>query len=133
MNELSSVETTFSSTQIYRYVQGFFGDKVKNYNFPCNPTKPDLFLFYDSEVSTPIDLLKDNANEDRVDFLEAMLIMAWAVFQTWSESVVSQGESIYCIDNLDRNAAMKRFSDNLDCEEGQDILRKINMAGDKII
>ncbi len=131
MNELSRVETTFSSAQIYRYVQMFFEDRIKNYNFPSNPTNPDLFIFYDSEISDPIDLLKDNANEDRVDFLEAMLIMAWAVFQTWSEAVVSQGKNIDCIDNLDEKAAMKRFLDNLDCKEGQDILHKINLNEDK--
>lgn len=126
MNVLPSAEPTFSLAELFKIVCGVFSEKIQSYEFPANPNKPDLYNFYESEISDPIDSLKDVENNlENIDFIESVLIMSWVFYQAWSGSVVDQGMSVSCLDNLDQDAITKNFLSNLDCEEGQEILRKI--------
>ena len=115
---LAKTPTTFVADTIYDVAASLFsvalatsgGALARPYG------RPSLYTFYDSSIGEPIDDLKDEAEEERIDFYEAISLMSWALYRLWVKEVIDNNRPLTCIDVLSKDAAISLFMDNLNCE-----------------
>jgi len=125
--KIKSHETTFNLEEIWKITLSFFTEILnsKSGELTVPFTKPMLFTFYEDYISYPIDDLKDNENKNRVDFYELILIMSWALYREWVKKVVDENLQLNCFTEIAKDNVINLFLDNLDCEEGRPLLKKI--------
>jgi len=126
--DIETMKTTFHPNDVYRIALEFFTDRVKASELSEPLTKPLLFDFYDESISEPIDEMKDRCDETRIDFLEAISIMSWALYRVWVGAAIEKGLGVAAINQIDEETVIHLFLENIDCEEGRSILEKVNHA-----
>jgi len=124
---LESCTTTFKIDEIWDITLSLFADTLdeerNQLKFPYS--KPALFSFYENFISYPIDDLKDGKDDDRIDFFETISLMSWALCRVWIKKVVDEKCQLDCLSEISKDDVIKLFLDNLNCEEGRLLLKKI--------
>ena len=126
--DLTETPTTFIVDTIYDIAASLFSAALATYGGALvHPyQRPSLFALYESSISEFIDDLKDDAEEERVDFYEAISVMSWAIYRLWAKEVVDNNHPLTCIDELPKDIAISLFMENLNCEEGKRLLARID-------
>jgi hypothetical protein len=119
--------TTYRIDDLYQITFDLFLSKIAENSGDIAPpyNNKTLFGFYDSEISSPIDDLKDSESEDRQDFYELISIMAWSFYGQWIKNLLSNSNLEKAFDDIDIHEVKRLFIDNLQCEEGVSLLAKL--------
>jgi len=99
--------------------------KIANEKLAFPYSKPQLFSFYEEFISYPIDDLKDNVDDNRLGFYELISLMSWALYRVWVQKVVDEKQGLNCFCAISINEVVKLFLDNLSCDEGTPLFKKL--------
>ncbi len=125
--KLDSFQTTFLIDDIWGITLSLFLDSLNESREDIETpySKPMLFSFYEELISYPLDDLKDGKDQDRQDFYEIISIMYWALYREWARRVVDEKYDLDCFNVISKKSVIKLFFDNLNCEEGKFLLKRI--------
>ncbi len=124
--KLEELSVTYDADKLYKITLDIFSDVLKKIT-KKNPlsNEEELFLFYEKNISYPIDDLKDDVDDDTEDFYETILIMSWAVYREWAKCILDKKTKVDVLDCINKDVVVKLFMDNLNCEEGIDLYKKV--------
>lgn len=123
--EIELCNVTFEVNKILDFSYNLFIESLSIAKLNSPYTKPILFSFYENYISDPIDNLKNGCNVEKLDFYEIILIMSWALYREWTKKVVDEGCNLNCFDKISKEKVLELFFDNLNCEEGLDLLNRL--------
>ena len=127
--DLKSCATTFEISEIWENTLCLFTDAVNENGrlLGASYSKPQLFSFYEDHISYPIDDLKECEDNDRIDFYEMISLMSWALYREWAKKVVDEKCQLDCFSEIQKDKTIQLFLDNLNCEEGEPLLKKLSV------
>lgn len=124
ISKLRTCEVTYETDDIFNITYELFRWALDMHadELSGRPDKPALFNFYDRYISEPLEELKERPDRNRSDFYELISIMSWALYRDFVKSISDADTPSAALQLLSKDKIIDLFIQNLDCEEGQDLL-----------
>lgn len=99
----------------------------KNFEFPVK--KYQLFSFYE-ELEENF-LMKNNTIDTNI--FNLITIMLWSIYRVWANHIYANQSLCFSLSNDEKLQVISLFIENLDNEEGHELLGKINIVFDDFV